>query len=286
METLTPLSPEHRLEQHEILTFIPCPFALPDAAERDFLFRQRERRSGHKNMSFDPERGTVTGFVRESAEQAEQLRRILEHFAHSAQNWLSRLVPGYAHDWRRDCVSYRPEEEATRRLRQSARNDLLHVDAFPTRPTGGHRILRLFVNLHATEPLVWVTSDSFAELLRRFGPELNRSAGQWTWKVRQGLLRLFDRDDLQRSEYDDFMLRLHHFLKSRDDFQERARKKFHQFAPGTAWLAFTDGFCHAELRGRFILEHSFFIDPQHLALPDQAPVALWKKSRQLSTQAA
>ena len=42
-------------------------------------------------------------------------------------------------------MSYRPVEEATRKLRLKARNDLLHVDAFPTRPTNGWRILRCFV---------------------------------------------------------------------------------------------------------------------------------------------
>jgi hypothetical protein len=74
------------------------------------------------------------------------------------------------------------------------------------------------------------------------------------------------------------MLRFHHFLKSHDHFQERAPKRFWQFAPRTAWLAFTDSLSHADLRGRFAMEHSFFIAPQALALPELAPAAILERA--------
>jgi hypothetical protein len=73
------------------------------------------------------------------------------------------------------------------------------------------------------------------------------------------------------------MLRLHHFLKTNDHFQESAPKRFWSFAPGVAWLAFTDALSHADLRGRFALEHSFFVAPHSLALPDLAPAALLQR---------
>jgi hypothetical protein len=100
--------------------------------------------------------------------------------------------------------------------------------------------------------------------------------------LRQGILKFLGR----LSAYDEFMLRMHHFLKRNEEFQERARKRFFRFAPGTAWLAFTDGFCHAELRGRFALEHSFFVKPQSLLFPEQAPIALWQKLRESTARAA
>ena len=275
-------SPPERLEQNEILTFIPCPFPLPDAAECDFLYRQQEGGLTHKNISLNPHSGELTGFVWQSAEQAARLRQIMERFSHAAESWLAQLLPGYADGWRKDRVSYRPAEEATRRLRQNARNDLLHVDAFPSRPTGGARILRLYVNLHPKDPCVWATSDSFADVIGRFADQLERSGSQWSSKLREGIQRLLQP---RQTEYDAFMLRLHHFLKSHDPFQETARKKVRHFAPGTAWLAFTDGICHAELRGRFTLEHSFFVHRQQLALPQLAPVTLWQ-NRHTTTLAA
>ena len=105
---------------------------MPDTAERDFLYRQQEGGLTHKDISLDPHSGELTGFVWQSAEQAERLRQILERFASSAQAWLGELLPGYARGWHADRVGFRPEEEATRRQRLSARNDLLHVDAFPS----------------------------------------------------------------------------------------------------------------------------------------------------------
>ena len=81
-------------------------------------------------------------------------------------------------------------------------------------------------------------------------------------------LQLFSANPIRHSEYDAFMLRLHQFLKGNDELQERARKKFRHFAPGTAWLAFTDGFCHARPAASYTLEHSFFVKPQDLVLPE------------------
>ena len=78
----------------------------------------------------------------------------------------------------------------------------------------------------------------------------------------------------RRSAYDWFMLRFHDFLKRNADFQERGVKRRWTFPPGSAWLAMTDACCHADLRGRFALEHSYFIAPEALALPDESPAAL------------
>src|SRR5262249_50891543 len=147
------------------LTFDPCPFPLPDWPEREFLLAQQVAPRAHKNISFDPARGRLTGARLQSSRDADRLRGLLAAFSHEASRWLSGLLPRYAEGWGPDRASLRPEEEATRVLRVTARNDLLHVDNFPTRPTRGRRILRLFVNLPPTEPRVWVTSEPFPALL-------------------------------------------------------------------------------------------------------------------------
>src|SRR5207253_648059 len=90
----------------------------------------------------------------------------------------------------------------------------------------------------------------------------------WARRFGQNLLNIFQPGSSQRTPYDRFMLRFHHFLKTNDFYQDRAPRRFWHFQPGTAWLAFTDGLSHAELRGRFALDHSFFIEPGVLALPD------------------
>ena len=278
---------EQQLERNEIVTFDPCPFALPVQEERAFLFEQKPGSFAHKNISYNPNNGETWGLRRQSTEQAERLRSILARFADSAQSWLAKQLPGYARGWLRDRVIFHCQEEATRRLRRSARNDLLHVDAYPSRPTRGYRILRLFVNIDPIEPRVWAISGSFAELLDRFCNELDHdTVDQWKWKLRQGFGSLFQQRDSRPTPYDAFMLRLQHLLKANEEFQEQARRTFRHFLPQTAWLALTDGFCHAELRGQFALEHSLFVAPEDLVLPEQAPFALWQRIQNRTIRAA
>jgi hypothetical protein len=191
--------------------------------------------------------------------------------------WRAALLPRYARAWQLDRVSYRPEEEATRRLRQTARNDLLHVDAFPGRPSQGDRILRVFANVNPSEPRIWVTSDPFAKLLQRYGEAAGlpgRQHGGWLEHLGEGVLRLFRPNRRRRSAYDSFMLRFHDYLKKSEEFQERGPKRLWTFAPASAWLALTDTCSHSVLRGRYALEHSYFVAPSGLALPDESPPAL------------
>ncbi len=137
------------------------------------------------------------------------------------------------------------------------------------------------MNINPSDERVWVTSETFARLLERFGPQVGLPAAHdtgWARRLGQNLLGLFQPGSQERTAYDSFMLRLHHFLKTNSDFQERAPRRFWHFKPGTAWLAFTDTVSHAELRGQFALEHSFFIAPQSLALPEESPPALLERA--------
>jgi hypothetical protein len=172
-------------------------------------------------------------------------------------------------------------EEATRKLRLKARNDLLHVDAFPNRPTNGQRILRLFVNVNLTEPRIWKTSEPFGRLLERFGHEVGLPSHQvlgLAGQFRRHVLGIFQPARKRRSVYDSFMLRFHDYLKANDGFQEHGPNRFWAFAPGSAWIVFTDVTSHAALRGRFALEHSYFVSPDSLALPEESPPALLEKA--------
>jgi len=60
-----------------------------------------------------------------------------------------------------DFASFRPLEEQGRDLSLHKRNDLLHVDAFPSRPTHGGRILRVFANINPSVGRVWNVGEPF-----------------------------------------------------------------------------------------------------------------------------
>jgi hypothetical protein len=263
---------EARLERGEVLFLGAAPFALPGAEEIAFLLRQQTD-GRHKHVSCDPVSGAVTGAARQ-ADEPGRLEAILAGFSRRVCAWLEQALPGYAGGLEPDRVTWRPEEEATRRLRRNARNDLLHVDAFPGRPARGRRILRVFANLHPGEPRIWATTLPLNQLLDRLVERMGRSrAGRLhDWGVY--LLDRFRPQQRRHLNSDVLMLRLHDYMKAKVEFQIRAPRRLWRFPPGSAWLVMTDACCHAELRGSRALEHSFFVSPGVLACPELAPARL------------
>jgi hypothetical protein len=267
-------SAEERLESGEVLFHPIAPFLLPEGDDRDFLCAQRLRGWAYKHINFNPHTGEVAGFARTSSDQAERLRGVLANFSRGVTAWLAAALPRYGGACEPDRASFRPEEEATRRLRPNARNDLLHVDAFPNRPARGRRILRIYANINPEEPRVWVTSEPLPRLLARYAGRVERARTGLLKQLGASVLDLLRPRHERRSPTDVFMQRLHNYLKRNLKFQQSGLRRLWKFPPGSAWLAMTDGCCHAELRGRFALEHSFFIAPEALARPDLAPAAL------------
>src|SRR5262249_2242743 len=154
-----------------------------------------------------------------------------------------------------------------RQLPPRARNDLLHVDAFPTRPTNGSRILRVFTNVNTTASRRWVTTETFDALAPRFandaglaavagrGRSLRARAGR-AIRRRGGLVGV-SRDE--RSPYDRFMLGFHHYLKANAAFQSSCPKSRWEFPPSSTWVVFTDMVPHAVESGRFALEQTYIV---------------------------
>jgi hypothetical protein len=277
-------SPEERgrwlceqLESGNILFFRENPFPL-SSEDREFLLGLRQTSARvHKNIAYRPLEGRLTGLDRhEPPERAERLRAILQRFSDGVTESLCAMLPAYAAGLRRDFASFRPLEERGRPLRLRARNDLLHTDAFPTRPTHGDRILRVFTNLNPTEPRVWHTSETFEALARRFA----RDAGLPTphsllptpFFARLG--RLLGIPAARRSPYDRFMLRFHNFLKENQPFQETCAKQRWEFPPGSAWVVFTDMVSHAVLSGQFAVEQTFIVPRSAMVLPAKSPIAI------------
>ena len=277
-----------QLEEGNILFFPKTPFELPEH-DREFLLRQRQSGAAyHKNIAYRPKQDRLTGFSKHGREDQERLRAIMRAYSGSVTQFLSELLPQYAGAWRLDFASFRPQEEQGRQLRTRARNDLLHVDSFPTRPTHGDRILRVFTNINPTQPRVWLTTETFEGLAQRFSkpggvlkpdgvaelwfrrPNLSRRLGRGLVRVGRALgLPVAD-----SSPYDDLMLAFHHFLKENRDFQETCPKTRWEFPPGSTWIVFTDMVSHAVLAGQFALEQTYIVSRSALVLPRKAPVSI------------
>ncbi|MGH9352287.1 MAG: Kdo hydroxylase family protein, partial [Terriglobia bacterium] len=202
-----------RLEEGDILFFAETPFNLPEN-DRAFLLQARQSHSAHhKNISYKPMRDRINGLTRGGADEAKMLG-IMRAYSQSVSEFLDRFLLPYAGRWRLDFASFRPIEEEGRNLPQSKRNDLLHVDAFPTRPSNGNRILRVFTNLNPEQSRVWLTSDSFEALVKNFGNRASfdraaaRARSPWRPLARR-ITRLAHAAGLpvvDRTPYDEFML--------------------------------------------------------------------------------
>ena len=149
-----------RLEAGDILYFPQTPISFrPD--DLSFLLGQQQTGSTlHKNIAYKPTLDSVSGLDAGSAASG-QLQAIMRQYSQDVTRFLTGFLSPYEGRWQLDYASFRPLEEEGRDLPLRRRNDLLHTDAFPTRPTHGARILRFFNNIHPTRTRDWVVSDPF-----------------------------------------------------------------------------------------------------------------------------
>ena len=162
------------LEKGGIIYFEKTPFHLSES-DRAFLLSQKQKDADyHKNIAYRPKEDRVTGFDANSKEEAEELRRIMSDFHGQSIRFLQSFLAPYSRNWKIDFASFRPIEERGRKMRLRARNDLVHVDSFPTRPIYGDRILRTFININPTENRVWKTSETFERLAQTFQAQVRQ----------------------------------------------------------------------------------------------------------------
>ena len=268
------------LEGGHILLFPETPFELTEP-ERQFLLRRRQVEGGyHKNIAYRPAADRVTGVARQNQEDERRLKELLRAYSARAVRFAAGLLPRYGTKWRVDYASFRPQEEAGRRLSTHARNDLLHVDSFPTRPTHGDRIFRFFTNVNPAAPRVWRTGETFPELAERYAVSSGILSGVTRPSVARRFLSAARSAGFPvpvRPPYDEFMHRFHNFLKENEAYQKSARAEQIQFPPGSTWMVFTDAVTHSVLSGQYALEQTFLIARESLLFPEVSPIAVLER---------
>ena len=267
------------LEGGQILMFRELPFELP-ADDQKFLLEQEwaELRM-HKNVSYRPTEGVLKG-VSGSPETVERLRTIFRNYSTAVIGFVGEFLAPYAGKCTVDFSSFRPFEEERRGLPLHKRNDLLHVDAFPSRPTRGGRILRVFTNLNPKKSRVWNTTEGFETLAKRYAQDagLPRFVEEsWVSRTVQDWGAKLGFRGMGRTPYDMFMLGFHDYLKENTDFQKGCPKVRLEFPPLATWLVFTDGVAHAAMSGQYALEQTFLVPPKALVAPEQAPYRILER---------
>ena len=283
VSAVPPLDYRAVLERGDILFFPSGGFEIPAEVLNGLTGATQDSRAIHKNIAYKPNRDVISGLTDQS--EAEGIRTSMRHYSRLALEFMGRILPEYARAWKVDYASFRSIEERGRNLPLTKRNDLLHVDAFPTRPVFGDLILRCFTNVNPTESRSWITSDPFLKLAEKEASHAGleryaRAAGSTFANLRRSAIRSLNRTGLpvtDRSPYDAFMLHFHDWLKANTDYQEKCRKYRFDLPPGTTWLVFTDVVPHAVLSGRLALEQTVIIARSSLANPALAPSSILEK---------
>lgn len=222
-----------------------------------------------KNVSLD---GTRLKGAAGDADDLAQLAAMVARFADDAAALVSTLFPRYAAHAARARTSFRPQPAVGRNVSWRKDDSRLHVDAFPSRPSGGDRILRVFSNVNPTQPRVWRVGESFETMAKTLlprvrGPVPGSAAVLAALHVTRGL----------RSDYDHLMLGLHDRAKEDMAYQRDCEQEVVRFEPGTTWLCFSDQVMHAAVSGQYMLEQTIHLPNSALYDPEQAPLAILER---------
>src|SRR5258708_4395620 len=197
---------------------------------------------------------------------------MIERFAACAGELVTGLFPRYTSYVKRARTSFRPQPAVGRALSWRKDDARLHIDAFPSRPNHGERILRVFSNVNRDEDRVWRVGEAFATMAQTFLPRIRRPL-----PGTPALLALLHVTKGVRSEYDHLMLRLHDNAKADLDYQSHCTQQIVRFAPGTTWLCFSDQVMHAAVSGQHMLEQTIHLPVAALYEPERSPLAILER---------
>ncbi len=257
---------EHLLEGGHVLCFPELQFELTPG-ERRFLAPTVSDGKA-KNISLRDD-GSIRGASGNAQDQAE-LRNMIVRFSRQAQSLVDRLFPHYRGKLRAAKASYRPIQIEGRDTSWRKDDTRLHVDAFPSTPVHGVRLLRVFTNINPEgKPRQWRVGEPFPDFLQRFAPQLTSPL--------PGAARLMNALGITKSHrtaYDHYMLQLHDKMKADPDYQREAPQRNVDFAPGTTWVVFSDQVLHAVMGGQYMMEQTFYLQPSDQLYPHTAPLKL------------
>lgn len=256
------------LEQGQVIYFPKLAFFLrPD---EEVLLNESILSSGHKNVSFDIKSQKIAGI--DDPQLRSKAEFLVERYAHFSRGLIDQLFPAYHDAIRWGRTSYRPAEIEGRTTSKRKDDTRVHVDAFPSSPVQGNRILRVFCNINPNSaPRVWHLGDAFPKVLDTFS---SRMPAYSPLKARA--LQWIKATKTRRTEYDHYMLHLHDTMKLDEQYQSTLAKHQMDFPAKSTWIVFTDQVSHAALRGQYLLEQTFYLPVDAMVNPLLSPLKQWE----------
>jgi hypothetical protein len=258
------------LEAGQILFLPGCQF--PIAASYQPLFSPTVLHKHSRNVSYSPVTRKLYGAAK-IGRSLSLLQEMMAGFADFARKTVTRLLPIYRTGLVPTRASFRPIEVETRPMPWRKDDSRLHIDAFPSSPVQGNRILRLFCNVNpASQTHLWRIGEPFEQTARRFLPSIKRP-----FPFSSAALMLTSTTKSKRTFYDHVMLCLQDRMKRDQGYQAEAEQAKIEFPAGSTWLAFTDQVSHAPMRGQYQLEQTFLVDINRLHDQSTAPLHVLEK---------
>ena len=247
------------LETGKVLFAPRLPFDL-SAQERTFLSPAcLDGKS--KNVSYRPQNDALGGAS--PAADRGALKAMLRRYFESSSALLDALCPDYRGKLSPGFTSFRPAEIAGRASSWRKDDTRLHVDAFPSRPLHGLRIIRVFSNVNPSAPRMWRVGDRFENVAKTFLPKIASPLPGSAW-----LLRALHVTRTRRTPYDHLMLGIHDGMKADQAYQRDCPQVSLAIPPGVTWACFTDSVSHAAMSGQFAFEQTFYLPVE--AMHDQS----------------
>jgi 3-deoxy-D-manno-oct-2-ulosonic acid (Kdo) hydroxylase len=266
----TTRSVESLLEAGAVLHFPRLAFEL--SASETILLDPRFADPKAKNISLRGQEAVLRGALGSADEQAA-LRAMTIRFREQALQLVSRLFPHYRGHLLLANTSYRPLAVQGRATSWRKDDTRLHVDAFPSNPTQGVRLLRVFSNLNPHgQPRAWRVGEPFEDFAKRHLAHIQAPLPGSAW-----LLERLHITKRRRTRYDHLMLALHDRAKADRQWQRDAPQWSVDFAPGSTWIVFSDQVLHAAMGGQYMMEQTLQLSPEHQLDPASSPLGILER---------
>jgi hypothetical protein len=249
--------------------------------ELGFSFQDDEKRylsSGiadtkSKNVQYNIHKDELKG-TSLPAEEQKGLHQMMSRFANQARVLVEQLLPHYIGNFQQGRTSFRPVEALGRSSSYRKDDTRLHVDAFPSTPTAGKRILRVFTNVNPEGiPRHWRVGEPFDKVVERFLPRLSKPN-----RLAAKLLRIIHLTRGERTPYDHYMHRLHNAMKADLEYQHFADQEHIYFPSGSTWIVYSDQVSHAAMSGQFLFEQTFYLPLKHMMDEQRAPLRILEQA--------
>ncbi|HKW85120.1 MAG TPA: Kdo hydroxylase family protein, partial [Burkholderiaceae bacterium] len=140
---------ERSVEDGLVLSFPQLPFVLDDAERRFLDPRWADGKAKNISVRWGPGHagGELRGALGDAADLAA-LKAMIVRYAEQSEAFALRLFPHYRNQLKRGNTSFRPVDVAGRETSWRKDDTRLHIDAFPSNPMHGTRLLRVFCNVN------------------------------------------------------------------------------------------------------------------------------------------